>query len=208
MRTTTPEARWAPRHKSATAVAVACALSVVVEAFAQQSPAEPLPVSIPVLLYDTGAGMPRIYGVARPLAAGWKASYGVGLADETALSSAFLRLDELLDSGELDARGSRENWRHFLGLEFVPMKGLALLGGIAKAGGLNGKKDASLAPTGYERLRLNTGARWRGEDWGLDGSFSFIPTGADQIPVDAGYFPGTGGSGPTWLMSLTVSRRV
>ena len=34
--------------------------------------------------------------------------------------------------------------------------------GIAKAGGVGGKKEANLAPTGYERLRLNTGARWRG----------------------------------------------
>jgi hypothetical protein len=177
------------------------------EVSAQQVIQAPEVIAAPSLLYDTGAGMPRIYGIARPLAPHWKASYGVGLADETSLSSAFLRLDELIDSGELDSRGSRENWRHFLGVEYAPMNGLALLGGIAKSGGINGRKEASLAPTGYERLRLNTGARWRGQNWGLDGSFSFIPTGANRVPGDAGFFPGMGGSGPTWLFSFTVSRR-
>jgi len=174
---------------------------------ARQYSAEPHIVSTPKLLFDNGSAMPRIYGVSHPLTPRWKASYGLGLADETALSSSFLRLDELLESGELDARGARENWRHFLGLEYAPFRGMALLGGIAKSGGINGNKGASLAPTGYERLRLNTGARWRGESWGLDGSFSFIPTGATRLPNDASFFPGMGGSGPTWLLSLTVSRR-
>ena len=206
--------RCASRHRSASrlaaiAAALACGLSVLVavEAPAQQFSAETPAISTLPLLYDTGAGMPRVYGVTRPLAPGWKASYGLGLADETALSTAFLRLDELFDSGELDARGSRENWRHFLGLEFAPMNGVALLGGIARAGGVNGHKGAALAPTGYERLRLSTGARWRGDQWGLDGSFAFIPTGVDHAPNDAGFFPGMGDSGPTWLLSLTVSRR-
>ncbi|MFN2427893.1 MAG: hypothetical protein ABR587_15760 [Candidatus Binatia bacterium] len=176
-----------------------------IQPIAQQYSAEPHILSTPKLLYDSA--MPRIYGVSQPLAPRWKATYGLGLAAETSISSAFLRLDELIDSGQLDARAARENWRHFLGLEFSPMEGTAIMGGIAKAGGINGNKGAGLAPTGYERLRLNTGARWRGRSWGLDGSFSFIPNGATRFPGDASFFPGMGGSGSTWLLSLTVSRR-
>lgn len=165
----------------------------------------------PKLLYRTGAAMPRIYGVSHTLAPGWKASYGLGLADETALSSAFLRLDELIDSGELNARGARENWRHFLGLEYTPVAGFDVLGGIAKSSGVNGN-GGGFAPSGYERLRLNSGLRWRGDDWGLDGwgvdsSFSFIPNGPTRWPGDAGFLPSMGGTGPTWLFALSVSRR-
>lgn len=207
------EARNASRLSSvrflpATARALACGLALSItltaDAFAQQITPTPIPDRAPVLLYDTAAFLPRIYGIAQPIAPRWKASYGLGRTDETALSSAFLRLDDFLDSGVLDSRGSRDNWRHFLGLEYAPMNGVVLLGGIAKSGGI---KNASITPTGYERLRLNTGARWRGDDWGLDGSFAFIPTGAGRVPGDAGFFPGMGGSGSTWLLSLTVSRR-
>ncbi len=164
----------------------------------------------PKLLYRTGAAMPRIYGVSHSLAPGWKASYGLGLADETALSSSFLRLDELIDGGELHMRGARENWRHFLGIEYTPLAGLDVLGGIAKSGSVNGN-GGGLAPTGYERLRLNSGVRWRGDEWGLEGwgldsSFSFIPNGPTRWPGDTGYLPSMGGTGPTWLLSLTVSR--
>lgn len=167
--------------------------------------------STPKLLYRTATAMPRIYGMSHRLAPGWKASYGLGLADETALSSAFLRLDELIDSGELNMRGARENWRHFLGLEYSPVAGLDVLGGISKSSGVNGK-GGGYAPTGYDRLRLNSGLRWRGDQWGLEGwgidsAFSFIPNGPTRWPGESGYLPGMGGTGPTWLMSLTVSRQ-
>jgi hypothetical protein len=49
--------------------------------------------------------------------------------------------------------------------------------------------------------------RWSIGDWGVDGSFSFIPTGPSRFPGDAGYMPGMGGSDPTYFMSLSVSRR-
>jgi len=196
----------APASVAALALGLALLIAPTTNASAQQLAPAPLPDPAPVLLYDTGA-MPRIYGVAHSIAPRWKASYGLGRSDETALASAFFRLDEFLDKGGLHARGSRDNWRHFLGLEYAPMKGVSLLGGIAKSSGINGNKGASLAPTGYERLRLNTGARWRGDHWGLDTGFAFIPTGANRVPGDAGFFPGMGGSGSTWLWSFTVSRR-
>lgn len=196
-----------PAFGASIAFSLALSIAPATNACAQQLAPAPLPDLAPVQLYDTGAFMPRIYGVAQPIAPRWKASYGLGREDETALASSFFRLDEFLDSGGLHARGSRENWRHFLGLEYAPMKGVSVLGGIAKSGGINGNKGASLAPTGYERLRLNAGARWRGDDWGLDTGFAFIPTGAVRVPGDAGFFPGMGGSGSTWLWSFTVSRR-
>lgn len=177
-----------------------------------------LPASIdetlgaPKLLPGAFAGAPAVYGTSRLLAPGWKATYGVGDADDTALYSMFMRLEEFRHRDELGERRSRDNWRHFLGLEYSPVRSFSFVGGIAKSTGVNGKKGVALAPTGYERFRFNTGLRWRGDDWGFDGwgidsSFSYIPTGAVRLMGDAGYMPGVGDSGPTWLMSLTVSRR-
>lgn len=147
---------------------------------------------------------PPVYGLTRSLVPGFRATYGLGLAEETNLNAMFLRFDRVLLEADPADRNSRDLWRHFLGVEFAPADGVALLGGIAKSGGAGG---GNFSPTGYERLRLSTGARWRGEDWGLDGSFAFIPTGATRYPGDAGFLPGTGGSGSTWLLSFTVSRR-
>lgn len=166
----------------------------------------------PKLLPGAFAGAPAVYGTSRAVASRWKATYGIGDAADTSLMSAFLRLEEFRHRDEIEDRSSRENWRHFLGVEYEPIRSFSLLGGIAKSSGVNGNKGIALAPTGYERLRLNTGARWRGdtfglEGWGVDGSFSFIPTGATRVPGDAGFMPGMGDSGPTWLFSLTVSRR-
>jgi hypothetical protein len=200
-------ASFVPAISGLLACSLALTLTLTADARAQQIAPPTVPDPAPVLLYDTGAFMPRIYGVAQPIAPRWKASYGLGRTDETSVPSTFFRVDEFLDAGELDSRGSRDDWRHFLGLEYAPMQGVALLGGIAKAGGINGSKGASLAPSGYEKIRLNTGARWRGDDWGLDGGFAFIPEGTNRVPSDAGFFPGMGGGGPTWLLSLTVSRR-
>ena len=81
------------------------------------------------------------------------------------------------------------------------------MGGIAKAGGLWGGKGSSASPTGYEKLRLNAGARWRSENWGIDGTFAFIPTGAGRVPSDASFVPGGGGGGSTYFLSLSLSRR-
>lgn len=147
---------------------------------------------------------PPVYGLTRSLVPGLRATYGLGLAEETNLNAMFLRFDRMLLEADPADRSSRDLWRHFLGVEYAPANGVALLGGIAKSGGAGG---GNFSPTGYERLRLSTGARWRGEDWGLDGSFAFIPTGATRYPGDAGFLPGTGGSGSTWLLSLTISRR-
>jgi hypothetical protein len=166
----------------------------------------------PKLLPGAYAGAPAVYGTSRLLAPGWRATYGIGDADDTALYSTFLRLEEFRHRDELEGRMSRDNWRHFLGIEYEPVRSFAFVGGIAKSSGVNGRKGIALAPTGYERLRFNTGLRWRGDDWGFDGwgvdtSFSFIPTGATRVLGDSGFMPGMGDSGPTWLMSLTVSRR-
>ena len=156
---------------------------------------------------DSGTGAEFIHGISRTIAPGWTASYGVGLAEETSLSSSYLRFDQTLAYGTRNDRTSRDNWRHFLGVEYSPVEHFSFLGGIAKASGITGYRGASTSPTGYERLRLNAGARWVGENWGLDGSFSFIPNGASRFPGDAGYIPGLGDSDPTFFFSLTVSRR-
>lgn len=150
---------------------------------------------------------PAIEGIRLPLSERWRASYGLGLAEETALTWTAVRSDQTLAYGTRSDGEVRRDWRHFLGLEYAPFEGFSLLGGIAKAGGLSGGKGSSTSPTGYERLRLNLGARWRSEDWGIDGSFAFIPTGAGRVPSDASFLPGSGGGGSTYYLSLTVSRR-
>jgi hypothetical protein len=150
---------------------------------------------------------PAIEGFRLPLSSRWKASYGLGLADETALSWSLVRYDQTLAFGTRRDGERRDDWRHFLGLEFAPFDGFSFVGGIAKAGGLSGNKGSSASPTGYERLRLNAGARWHDEDWSVDGAFSFIPTGASRVPSDASFVPGTGGGGSTYFLSLSVSRR-
>lgn len=161
------------------------------------------PLGWPFLYAGTGADAPPVLGITRSLAPRWKASYGLGPASETSLASA-LRFDRAAFAADVDPR---ENWRHFLGVEFDATRGVSFLGGIAGAGPIGGGRNARLAPSGYEKLRLSTGARWRGQDWGLDSSFSFIPTGAGRAPGDAGFFPGAGDAGPTWLLSFAVSRR-
>lgn len=148
-----------------------------------------------------------IEGIRLPLSSRWKASYGLGLAADTGLTWTTARFDQSLAFGTRHDGAVREDWRHFLGLEYEAVDGFSVMGGIAKAGGLSGGKANSTSPTGYERLRLNAGARWRGEAWGIDGSFSFIPTGAARVPSDASFLPGTGGGGSTYYLSLTVSRR-
>lgn len=150
---------------------------------------------------------PAIEGFRLPLSDRWRASYGLGLAQETGLTWTAARFDQTLAFGTRSDGEVRRDWRHFLGLEYSPVQSISLLGGIAKAGGLSGGKGSSTSPTGYERLRLNLGARWRGEDWGIDGSFAFIPTGAGRVPSDASFLPGTGGGGSTYYLSLSVSRR-
>lgn len=138
----------------------------------------------------------------------WKASYGLGRADETALTWQAQRFDQTLAFGTRHDGETRNEWRHFLGVEYAPVEGFSFLGGFAKAGGLWGGKHGSTAPSGYEKLRFNAGARWRNEDWGVDGSFSFIPTGVGRAPSDASFFPGGGGGGgATYFLSLSVSRR-
>lgn len=150
---------------------------------------------------------PSIEGIRLPLSERWKASYGLGLAEETGMTWTAARFDQSLAFGTRHDGEFRNDWRHFLGLEYAPTGGVSLLGGIAKAGGLSGGKGSSTSPTGYERLRLNLGARWRSEDWGVDGSFSFIPTGVGRVPSDAPFLPGSGGGGSTYYLSLTFSRR-
>jgi hypothetical protein len=167
--------------------------------------AQGMPVA-PAMVAGPDFAMPLIYGVSRPFAPRWKATYGLGFADETTLWSSFLKLDELRASDELSDRNSRDNWRHFLGLQYNAGRGFSLQGGVAKSSGMNGARGATLYPTGYEKLRLSTGARWRGDSWGLDGSFSYIPTGATRLPGDASFVPGMGSSGPTWLFALSISR--
>ncbi len=207
-------------REGALALALAATLPLLLLLLAGRAAAQsitlPQPIdetlAAPKLLPGAFAGAPAVYGTSRLLAPGWKATYGIGDAEDTALYSTFLRLEEFRHRDEIEDRFSRDNWRHFLGLEYEPVRSFSILGGIAKSSGVNGSKGIALAPTGYERLRLNSGLRWRGDEWGLEGwgvdsSFSFIPTGATRIPGDAGYVPGMGDSGPTWLMSLTVSRR-
>jgi hypothetical protein len=208
------------------ALVLAASIPLLLAFFASCASAEGLEIVPPTQIDETlvepkllpgafaGAftGAPTIYGTSRAVTRRLRATYGIGDADDTALSSAFLRLEEFRHRDEMEDRSSRDNWRHFLGVEYEPIHSFSLLGGIAKSSGVNGNKGIALAPTGYERLRLNTGARWRGDDfgfdgWGVDGSFSFIPTGATRVPGDAGFMPGMGDSGPTWLFSLTVSRR-
>lgn len=147
---------------------------------------------------------PFLYGVSRAFAPRLQAIYGLGLADETSLSNAFLRLDEQFAIDPLSDRYSRDNWRHFLGMQLDAGDGFLLHGGVAKSSGVSGNRF--VYPTGYERLRLSTGARWKGEDWGLDSSFSFIPTGATRVPGDAGFVPGMGQSEATWLFAFSVVR--
>lgn len=149
-------------------------------------------------------------GISQSFASGWRASYGFRFANEEAVRpwSANL-LDHSLWANGTGLRSDSADWRHFLGLEYSPTSELAFQGGIAKRGGANGDKDASLYPTGYEKLRVNAGARWRRGDWGLDSFFAFIPWGASRVPGDANYFPNQteGDSGFTYLFALTVSRR-
>jgi hypothetical protein len=203
-------------------VALAATLPLVLMLVAGRAAAQDLRLTLPTSIDETlgapkllpgaYAGAPAVYGTSRLLAHGWKATYGIGDADDTALYSTFLRLEEFRHRDELEGRMSRDNWRHFLGIEYEPVRSFSLIGGIAKSTGVNSPKGIALAPTGYERLRLNTGFRLRGDDWGFEGwgvdsSFSFIPTGATRVLGDSGFMPGMGDSGPTWLMSLTVSRR-
>ena len=150
---------------------------------------------------------PSIEGIRLPLTSRWRASYGLGLADETGLTWSAMHFDQTLAFGTRSDGESRNEWRHFFGLEYAPFGGFSFIGGIAKAGGIWGGKGTSTAPTGYEKLRLSAGARWRGEDWGVDGSFAFIPTGAGRMPSDASFVPGGGGGDATYFLSLSVSRR-
>lgn len=162
--------------------------------------------AIPNTFAEHGAAAVELHGITRNIAPRWKASYGLGLADQTDLTSTMLRFDQTLAYGTRSDSASRESWRHFLGLEYSPLPGFSLLGGVAKSTGRSGSRGSGL-PTGYERLRLNAGARWASGDWGVESGFSFIPTGVGRIPGDAGYLPGMGNSSSTYLFSLTFTRR-
>lgn len=180
-------------------------LAIASAASAQQAASDFAPILSP----PPSANLlsPAVEGFRLPLSERWKASYGLGLADDTGLTWQAQRFDQTLAFGTRHDGETRNDWRHFLGLEYAPFEGFSFLGGLAKAGGLWGGKGSSTSPSGYEKLRLNAGARWRGEDWGVDGSFAFIPTGVSRVPSDAAFFPGGGGGGATWFLSLSISRR-
>jgi hypothetical protein len=168
--------------------------------------AEDVVSAIPNSFVEHGASAVELHGLTRVIAPHWKASYGLGLAEQTDLTSAMLRFDHTLAYGTRSDTVSRDHWRHFLGVEYTPAPGFSLIGGFAKSSGKSGGASSGL-PSGYERLRFNTGARWRSGDWGIESGFSFIPSGAGRLPGDAGYLPGMGSSSSTYLFSLSFSRR-
>jgi hypothetical protein len=152
---------------------------------------------------------PAFYlGVARPLTSVWRASWGVLLpGDEGPVVPGWdaFHVDLARHEAKLRRRRNPENWRHFLGLEYTGVDGVTLLGGVAKSGWNRG---GGPTPTGYEGVRLNVGARWRGKVWGVESHFAWIPGGADGVPRDAFFMPNSrDDSGPAYLMSLTLTAR-
>lgn len=159
---------------------------------------------------DNGAARPGALqlGVSRALGMNWTASYSMlVLNDESLRPWSAGWLEQRYSAWGTSINGGARDWRHFLGLQYAPTDQVAFVGGVAKAGGVDGGKGAGLMPSGYEKLRLNAGARWRSGDWGLDGAFSFIPGGPSRFPSDAAYISGGGNSGPTYLFALTLSRQ-
>lgn len=147
-------------------------------------------------------------GVARPLFPDWNASLGLILDGTDGIGEpgwSALHVDRLSGEDELRRRRDPANWRHFLGVEYTGVQDFTFLGGVARSGWNRG---GGPTPTGYEGVRMNVGARWRGETWGFESHFAWIPGGAKGAPDDASFFPGhEDGSGPDFLLSLTLTAR-
>ena len=208
------------RIVSITAAALAVVTTTAVPSSAQDRASEFTPITLsfpartvefsPYLItgtrVDEDGNDTLIHGFSRKISPRWTASYGYGLAEETDLTSSYLRYDHTLAYGTRTDRTSRENWRHFLGLEYSPIRNLSVLGGIAKSSGMTGSRTG-FSPSGYERLRLNAGVRWTDDTWGVDAAFSFIPTGAGRVPGDAHHVPGMGNSEATYFGAVSIFRR-
>lgn len=174
--------------------------------------ASPDPAASPVWSLPRGSAFAPAgdfyLGAASPLARDWKATWGLllrGVDDIGGPGWSALLADRVWY--ETDARRRRDpaSWRHFLGVEYTGVERFTLLGGVARSGWNRG---GGPAPTGYDGLRLNLGARWRGETWGFESHAAWIPGGVRRAPDDASFLPGHGsGSGSAYLLSLTLSAR-
>jgi hypothetical protein len=204
----TGDGRWRPGRITAGLVLLACVVAGLPVRVLGQVGSGP-PPSILSLSYsytpsaDTEAAGIRL--VSREFAPRWTASYGMAPADQTSLTWAYLRYDSSRAFGTSNDASSRDRWRQFLGVQYAAGDDVTLAGGIARAAGVPGVKASGLWPSGYERMRLSTSARWLREPWALDGTFSFIPAGASRVPGDASFVPGANDSSATYFVAVTIS---
>ncbi|HEY2772722.1 MAG TPA: hypothetical protein VGK20_01590 [Candidatus Binatia bacterium] len=166
--------------------------------------ADDIVTAVPSAFAGAGATPALTREVTRAFAPRWRASFGF-LSDPEQTWNDIVRYDQTLAFGTSPDGATRDNWRQFLGFSYSPIDNVSLLGGIARSGGFLGKGDG-FSPTGYERLRVSSGLAWTVGDWGLGGSFSFIPAGAARVPGYEGYFPSQGSTSATMLFALTVTR--
>jgi len=147
-------------------------------------------------------------GVTRAFLTDWKASYGVRFIDTSVLSSSTIRFSDTPSANTPYLTDARDEWRHALGLEYSWSERLTLLGGFSKANGIVGSKGTN--PSSYDSrdLRLSTGVRWDGETWNIDGAFGYIFAGSRHVSADdAMVFPGKYDSKPSYLLSITLTKK-
>lgn len=147
-------------------------------------------------------------GITRLLTTGWKASYGVRFTDTSVLSKSYIRYSQTSSANTAYLHGARDEWRHALGLEYGWSENVTVLGGVSKANGIVSSRGISPSSYDSKDWRLNTGLRWKGETWGLDGSFSYIFAGTRHVSAeDALVFPGKYESKPAYLLAVMVTRK-
>jgi len=147
-------------------------------------------------------------GITRVLATDWKASYGVRFVDTSVLSKSTIRYSETPSANTAYLHGARDEWRHALGLEYGWSESVTVLGGVSKANGIVSSRGISPSSYDSKDWRLNTGLRWKGETWAIDGTFSYIFAGTRHVSAeDALVFPGKYESKPAYLLSVMVTKK-
>lgn len=148
------------------------------------------------------------FGIARALGARWRAYYSLRFTDSSSLGTSYIRFQQTPSANSPYLPGARDEWRHAVGLRHHWSDRVEVLGGFSQSNSIVSEKGVSPASFDGEDWRLNSGLRWKGEVWSVDGSFAYFFRDSRRISAeDALVMPGEYKSKPAYLLSIGITKK-